>query len=176
MNFLPEIYNFYIYGSCSYYFVNMLTCHDLGDRLIRFTHSLLCKLSDIADCIFYTFFYESVFALELLSIFLHLKSQKPCFKLCWTHGIKKDKFCFKLTFSHIISFPSLIPAFSGYAFFLMFSMIFSTTEISVSNSSAITSGVLFLANFFSTISVSIFNLPSSIPDSTNASNALHILN
>ena len=28
---------------------------------------------------FYTFFYKSVSAIELLSIFLHLKSQKPCF-------------------------------------------------------------------------------------------------
>ena len=60
-------------------FLFFLSCHDLDNGLIRLTHSLLCKLSDIADCIFYTFFYESVFALELLSIFLHLKSQKPCF-------------------------------------------------------------------------------------------------
>ena len=56
--------------SCSYYFVNMLPCYDLDDRLIRFTHSLLCKLSDIADCIFYTFFYKSVSAIELLSYLL----------------------------------------------------------------------------------------------------------
>ena len=68
--FLVKIHNFYIYGSCSYYFVNMLPCYDLDDRLIRFTHSLLCKLSDIADCIFYTFFYKSVSAIELLSYLL----------------------------------------------------------------------------------------------------------
>ena len=68
-------------------------------------------------------------------------------------GIKKDKLCFKLIFSLIIIFPSSIPVFSGYAFFLMFSMISLTTEISVSNSSAITSGVLFLASFFSICSI-----------------------
>ena len=64
--FLVKIHNFYIYGSCSYYFVNMLPCYDLDDRLIRFTHSLLCKLSDIADCIF----YKSVSSIELLSYLL----------------------------------------------------------------------------------------------------------
>lgn len=68
--FLVKIHNFYIYGSYSYYFVNMLPCYDLDDRLIRFTHSLLCKLSDIADCIFYTFFYKPVSAIELLSYLL----------------------------------------------------------------------------------------------------------
>ena len=68
--FLVKIHNFYIYGSCSHYFVNMLPCYDLDDRLIRFTHSLLCKLSDIANCIFYTFFYKSVSAIELLSYLL----------------------------------------------------------------------------------------------------------
>lgn len=65
--FLVKIHNFYIYGSCSYYFVNMLPCHDLDDRLIRLTHTFLFKLSDIAEFIFYTFFYESVSAIELLS-------------------------------------------------------------------------------------------------------------
>lgn len=64
--FLVKIHNFYIYGSCSYYFVNMLPCYDLDDCLIRFTHSLLCKLSDIADCIF----YKSVSSIELLSYLL----------------------------------------------------------------------------------------------------------
>ena len=68
--FLVKIHNFYIYDSSSYYFVNKLPCYDLDDRLIRFTHSLLCKLSDIADCIFYTFFYKSVSAIELLSYLL----------------------------------------------------------------------------------------------------------
>lgn len=68
--FLVKIHNFYIYGSSSYYFVNMLPCHDLDDRLIRLTHSFLFKLSDIAEFIFYTFFYESVSAIELLSYLL----------------------------------------------------------------------------------------------------------
>ena len=60
-------------------FLFFLSCHDLDDRFIRLTHSLLCKLSNITDRVFYTFFYKSVSAIELLSIFLHLKSQKPCF-------------------------------------------------------------------------------------------------
>lgn len=64
--FLVKIHNFYIYGSCSHYFVNMLPCYDLNDHLIRFTHFLLCKLSDIADCIF----YKPVSAIELLSYLL----------------------------------------------------------------------------------------------------------
>ena len=46
-----------------------LSCHDLDDRFIRLTHSLLCKLSNITDRVFYTFFYKSVSAIELLSIF-----------------------------------------------------------------------------------------------------------
>ena len=60
-------------------FLFFLSCHDLDDRFIRLTHSLLCKLSNITDRVFYTFFYKSVSAIELLSIFLHLKSQKSCF-------------------------------------------------------------------------------------------------
>lgn len=64
--FLVKIHNFYIYGSCSHYFVNMLPCYDMNDHLIRFTHFLLCKLSDIADCVF----YKPVSAMELLSYLL----------------------------------------------------------------------------------------------------------
>ena len=53
-------------SSCLFF----LSCHDLDDRFIRLTHSLLCKLSNITDRVFYTFFYKSVSAIELLSYLL----------------------------------------------------------------------------------------------------------